>query len=212
MRDTHTRPITKALMFGLLSQSRMFKLALRPSHDDPGQAHSDARSNTLSASPTLIEPAAQSRASHYAAKDDRDEQRRTSFLHRRFSSIWTQKIEDAADEDVRGPLGLRLLFASPEPMIEIIFVHGLRGGSIKTWQKGHDPRLFWPQHWLPIEAEFRNASIYSFGYEADWKSSRPSVLSIHDFGQALYEEIRSSSLLRRNPKVNALSCLGNTVC
>lgn len=180
----------------------MFKLALRPSHDNPDQDNFDAGSNTLSASPTLIQPSTPSHASPSAAQDDKDEQRRTSFLRRRFSSMWTQKTENATDEDVRGPLGLRLLFASPEPMIEIIFVHGLRGGSVKTWQKGRDQRLFWPQHWLPSEPEFRNASIHSFGYEADWKSSQPSVLSIHDFGQALYEEIRSSSILRRNPKVD----------
>lgn len=186
----------------------MLKLALRPSHDNPDHRDSDAGSNTLSASPTLIEHSNPSEASQNGARDDKDEERRTSFLRRRFSSIWMQKTEDATSEDVRGPLGLRLLSASPEPMIEIIFVHGLRGGSVKTWQKGRDPRLFWPQHWLPSEAEFRNASIYSFGYEADWKSSQPSVLSVHDFGQALYEEIRSSSLLRRNPKVHSLVMVG----
>ena len=44
--------------------------------------------------------------------------------------------------DTWGPLGLNLLHSPPEPLIDFIFVHGLRGGSIKTWTKGGDPRLF----------------------------------------------------------------------
>lgn len=182
-------------------QSRAFKLPLRTHHDnvDPD---SDTESTPLSTSPTLVQDTTSNSTTSHSARDDRDDLRRTSFLRRRFSSIWAQKKEGASDDDVRGPLGLRLLSASPEPMIEVIFVHGLRGGSVKTWQKGRDPRLFWPQHWLPMEAEFRNASIHSFGYDSDWKSSERSPLSINDFGQALYEEMRSSPFLRRNSKVH----------
>ncbi|KAH7324593.1 hypothetical protein B0I35DRAFT_164775 [Stachybotrys elegans] len=179
------------------SQGRIFKLPHRAPNDEPGEGDFDARSNPLSATTTLIHAGNPSRPSRDTPQDDRDDQRRSSFLSRRFSSIWT---ESATEEGTRGPLGLRLLFASPEPMVEIIFVHGLCGGSVKTWQKGQDPRLFWPQHWLPSEAEFRRANIHSFGYDADWKKSQPSILGIHDFGQALYEEIRSSPALRRNPK------------
>ncbi len=146
-----------------------------------------------------------------AAQDDSSDKRRASFLTRRFSTLWTPKPENKTDDGVRGPLGLRLLFASPEPMIEIIFVHGLGGGSIKTWRKGNDARLYWPQHWMPIEPEFRNASIHSFGYEADWKRLQPSILGVHDFGQALYEEMRSSSALRRNPKVPRVACRDRVV-
>ena len=83
----------------------------------------------------------------------------------------------------------------------MIFVHGLRGGSIKTWQKRDDPRYFWPKHWLPLEPEFRHVSIHSFGYDSDWGSSQESFLDVHDFGRALYEEIRSSPMLRQNPNV-----------
>ncbi|KAI0436943.1 NACHT and WD domain protein [Xylaria telfairii] len=70
------------------------------------------------------------------------------------------------------PFGLRLLHASPQPLIDIIFVHGLRGGSSKTWRKGDDVR-------------------------SDWGSLNPSVLNVHDFWQALYEELRSSPNLRQ---------------
>ncbi|KAI1300890.1 NACHT and WD domain protein [Xylaria venustula] len=123
----------------------------------------------------------------------------TSNLRRRIPRIWAQKRQDTGQATLRGPFGLHLLHASPQPLIHIVFVHGLRGGSFKTWRKGDDPRLFWPQSWLPMEHDLRNASIHSFGYDSDWGSFNPSVLNVHDFGQTLYEEMRSSPYLRQDP-------------
>ncbi|KAI9759059.1 MAG: hypothetical protein M1835_000474 [Candelina submexicana] len=121
------------------------------------------------------------------------------FLTKRFTSSRARKITDSNDEKTgRGPLGLRLLHSSPEPLIDIIFVHGLRGGSIKTWRKGYDPRNIWPQLWLPVEPGLHNANIHSFGYDSDWASMKSSILNVHDFGQSLFEEMRNSSCLRNN--------------
>ncbi|KAI9158094.1 Vegetative incompatibility protein [Paramyrothecium foliicola] len=186
--------------------NRLHDLPTREVPHEPAEDDSDAESAHLSDSPTLVQPG----AFENTGQDPKEEKRRTSFLRRRFSSKWSQKKEHASEESIRGPLGLQLLFASPEPLVEIVFVHGLRGGSVKTWQKGNDPRLFWPQHWLPTEPDFRNASIHSFGYESDWKSSAPSILSVHDFGQALYEELRTSASLRQNPK-NAILLVGHSM-
>ncbi|KAH8889031.1 NACHT and WD domain protein [Thozetella sp. PMI_491] len=118
------------------------------------------------------------------------------FSRHRSSAAIAQNDQTASDEGAWGPLGLRLLYASPQPLIDIVFVHGLRGGSHKTWRKGNDPWLFWPQRWLPMEPDLYNASIHSFGYESDWGSKQRSILNIHDFGTALYEEMKSSPLLR----------------
>lgn len=87
--------------------------------------------------------------------------------------------------------------------MDLIFVHGLRGGSVKTWQKGKDPRFFWPQFWLPMEPEFNNVNIHSFGYDADWASSKASILNVHDFGQSLLEEMRNSPSLINNSSVSS---------
>lgn len=125
----------------------------------------------------------------------------SSFLRRRFGAAWTRKRKTTDEDGIRGPLGLHLLHSSPQPLIDLIFIHGLRGGSIKTWRKGNDPHLFWPQYWLPMEAGLCNASIHSFGYDSDWGSTTPSILNVHDFGRALYEEIRSSPFLRQKPNV-----------
>ncbi|KAI1407510.1 hypothetical protein F5Y13DRAFT_205954 [Hypoxylon sp. FL1857] len=121
-------------------------------------------------------------------------------VKKRLTSSLVKKRTIRDDEDgVRGPTGLRLLHSSPEPLIDLIFVHGLRGGSTKTWRKGNDPRMFWPQSWLPRETGLRNVSIHSFGYDSDWASTKPSILDVHDFGCSLLEEMRNSPHLRHNP-------------
>ena len=124
--------------------------------------------------------------------------KRPSLFKRGFRSV---KKHEAGVSEIRGPLGLRSLFSSPEPLIDLVFVHGLRGGSIKSFCKNDDPELFWPKRWLPIEPEFASASIHSFGYDSDWGSSKPSSLTVHDFGRSLYEELQTSPLLRHNSKV-----------
>ncbi|KAI1455463.1 NACHT and WD domain protein [Annulohypoxylon moriforme] len=122
-------------------------------------------------------------------------------LKKRFTSSWVKRRSDKDGEDgVRGPIGLRILHSSPEPLVDLIFVHGLRGGSIKTWRKGNDPRMFWPQLWLPMEPGLRNVNVHSFGYDSDWASTKSSILNVHDFGQSLLEEMRNSPHLREKPE------------
>lgn len=123
-------------------------------------------------------------------------------LDRRFSRPWLrnrQKSDSSAD--TVGPLGLRPLHLSAEPQVDLVFVHGLRGGSIKTWRKGDDPRLYWPQNWLPLDPDFQNANIHSFGYNADFRETKDSILNVHDFGRALLGEMRISPHIRKRKKV-----------
>lgn len=103
----------------------------------------------------------------------------------------------------RGPLGLHLLHLSAEPLVDFIFVHGLRGGSIKTWRKGNDAALFWPQNWLPLDPAFKNVSVHTFGYNADWGDTKDSILNVHDFGRALLGEMKISPHIRNNGSVSA---------
>ncbi|RYC54364.1 hypothetical protein CHU98_g11846 [Xylaria longipes] len=99
-------------------------------------------------------------------------------------------------EDTWGTYGLNLLHDPPDPLIDLIFVHGLRGGSIKTWCKGDDLNLFWPQTWLPREQGLQNARVHSFGYNADWAATKETALDLHDFGRALLTEMNTSPFLR----------------
>ncbi|ORY60895.1 NACHT and WD domain protein [Pseudomassariella vexata] len=164
------------------------RLAKRPAVESSSLHFADSQAETVTSGSSELQQDASRRAS--------DTSTSSSFLRRRFSSAWVQRRRSGDEEGTRGPLGLHLLFSSPEPLIDVIFVHGLRGGSIKSWRKGTDPRFFWPQCWLPVEPGFRHANIHSFGYDSDWGSTKPSILNVHDFGRSLYEEMRVSPHLR----------------
>ncbi|KIX99885.1 uncharacterized protein Z520_04521 [Fonsecaea multimorphosa CBS 102226] len=104
-----------------------------------------------------------------------------------FSRVGTsRKTSNAGLDDARGPLGITTVY---KPLghvtADLIFVHGLAGGSRKTWTKDQDPALFWPQEWLPKDAAFRDVSIHMFGYDSNW--NKASILNIHDFATSLLE-------------------------
>ncbi|ETS03981.1 hypothetical protein M419DRAFT_7051 [Trichoderma reesei RUT C-30] len=82
----------------------------------------------------------------------------------------------------------------------MIFIHGLGGGSIKTWcdSSGPAPASCWPRDWLPADAEFEHVRIHTFGYEADWRERTPSILSVHDFAQSLLGEMMNHQLIKRS--------------
>jgi hypothetical protein len=122
-------------------------------------------------------------------------------LLKRWAAALVQPKSDDSEEGIRGGLGLHLLHLSPEPLVNLIFVHGLRGGSVKTWRKGKNPGLFWPQCWLPLEKGFEHANIYSFGYDSDWLTTSRRDLNLHNFGMELFEVMRSSQHLRAHAEV-----------
>ncbi len=125
---------------------------------------------------------------------------KSGALKRRFSISWSRKRQNKSSNSRElGARGLSTIHRPSEPLIDIIFVHGLRGGSVKTWQKGGDPRRFWPQLWLPIEPGFEHANIHSFGYDADVRTG--NEFNIHDFGRELLEEMRISPHLADSEEV-----------
>ncbi|BCR93168.1 uncharacterized protein AKAW2_10214A [Aspergillus luchuensis] len=101
-------------------------------------------------------------------------------------------------EGFKGPLGLQLLRTVSEPLVDFIFIHGLGGGSRKTWSKSPDPYHYWPKEWLSQDPEFDKVRIYSFGYKADWAEKTASILNIHDFALSLLGEIKCNPDIRRS--------------
>ncbi|RYP84417.1 hypothetical protein DL770_005209 [Monosporascus sp. CRB-9-2] len=88
--------------------------------------------------------------------------------------------------DEKGILGLSTVYEPPNSAFaNIIFIHGLGGGSRKTWSFSPDIQHFWPLQWLPEDPDFRRVRILTFGYKADWGERSQSVLNIHDFAQSL---------------------------
>ncbi|KAH8903867.1 hypothetical protein BR93DRAFT_867494, partial [Coniochaeta sp. PMI_546] len=107
-----------------------------------------------------------------------------------------------SNDDVKGPLGLNVLHEPSDPRYDFVFVHGLLGGSKKTWSHSPEPGMFWPRDWLPSEAGFEHVRLHSYGYNSDWTSKKESHLSIYDFGQALLADLHNSPHLRRAPETS----------
>ncbi|CAG9978525.1 unnamed protein product [Clonostachys byssicola] len=128
----------------------------------------------------------------------------TSGFHftRRFTKTLPYKWRDkSAREEEPVSTGLRLLHPSNDPLLDLILVHGLKGHSIKTWHKSGDAETFWPQCWLPSEPGFHHVNIHTFGYEADFSGAKmANILTIHDFGQSLFEQMRNCPHLRNNER------------
>lgn len=103
-------------------------------------------------------------------------------------------------QDRIGPLGLTTVYRPlTEAAADIVFVHGLGGGSRKTWTKDADPALFWPKEWLPQDPEFRNIRIHTFGYDSNW--DKPSVLGIRDFATNLLQWITDLPEIAKDAEV-----------
>lgn len=103
------------------------------------------------------------------------------------SHIFTRRPRSESndsDHENKGPLGLTTVY---NPLLsaiaDLIFVHGLRGGSRSSWSKNNDPSLFWPQEWLSSDAKFEDVRIHTFGYNS--KLGGESVLNINDFAKSL---------------------------
>ena len=103
-----------------------------------------------------------------------------------------QSVSSQPAEDVRGPLGLTLLSAPSEPLVDFVFIHGLGGGSRKTWSKSSEPYHFWPKEWLPRDPDFKHVRIHTFGYNANWSERKESCLHIRDFAKSLLGDIHDS--------------------
>lgn len=135
------------------------------------------------------------------------------FFHREFTKPFQRnkdkggdRREDNDSENNQQRVGLRLLHSCSEPLIDLIFVHGLKGHPVKTWRESGKPHSLWPQNWLPRDPEFQHVNIHTFGYEAE-VARGSSILNIADFGQTLMEEMRNSSYLRHNENVRSINAL-----
>lgn len=105
-------------------------------------------------------------------------------------------------EDWKGPFGLNTLFdPDPQAIADLVFVHGLGGGSRSTWTKSNDPSLYWPKEWLPQDPGFQDVRLHSFGYNSNWGDE--SILNVHDFAKALLGSIQDCPLIPRNTNVRA---------
>jgi hypothetical protein len=114
-----------------------------------------------------------------------------------FSRSFTRR--DTVENGVKGPIGLTTLHdPGVATILDLVFVHGLNGGSQSTWTRNGNPSLFWIREWLPNDAAFRNVRIHTFGYASGL--SRESVLHIPDFARSLLGSLHDApSIDSENP-------------
>ncbi|CAI7629611.1 unnamed protein product [Penicillium glandicola] len=95
-------------------------------------------------------------------------------------------------EDVKGPLGLNLLYSPPTPDIDFVFIHGLGGSSRKTWSKSPLQSHYWPKEWLPKDPAFKNVRIHSYGYDSYYLKGKEDCLNIHHIGKSFLGALSTS--------------------
>lgn len=113
----------------------------------------------------------------------------------------TTSSQSEAMDSAKGNFGLMTLYTPPnaEPVVGLVFVHGLNGGSQSTWTKGHESN-FWPKTWLPRDEAFKDARIHTFGYHSGL--SRESVLNIQDFARSFLGAIHDAPCIPLEAKVS----------
>ncbi|KAK0388967.1 hypothetical protein NLU13_2544 [Sarocladium strictum] len=108
---------------------------------------------------------------------------------------------NAIPQDVevpKGRLGLTTLSHPHDPIIEIVFVHGLGGDSRKTWgATDHGHRCCWPADWLPNKPGFERVRVHTFGYDTKFLRGTGNCLNIHHIGKLLLGELTVSPLIRQ---------------
>ena len=100
--------------------------------------------------------------------------------------------ETAQAGDWKGALGLNLLHPPSKPEFDIVFVHGLGGGSRKTWSRTKLSKDYWPAEWLPKDPAFDRVRIHSYGYDSDWVKGGDNCLNIHHIGKSFLMELATS--------------------
>lgn len=98
-------------------------------------------------------------------------------------------------ESPKGKYGLTTLHCPPGPIADLVFVHGLNGGSQSTWTKGHESN-YWPKHWLPYDDGFEDVKIHTFGYHSS--VLRDSILKIEDFSMSLLGAVHDAPAITHN--------------
>ena len=117
--------------------------------------------------------------------------------------------EDNDTDNWVGPLGLNILNSPPEVLVELVFVHGLGGGSRKSWSKSRSEGHFWPRSWLSRDPAFRDVRIYSFGYKSAKTEFISTITGIPDIALSLLSALKDSPNIRNTN--NAIILVGHSM-
>jgi len=105
----------------------------------------------------------------------------------------SSKLQQTNAEDFRGdsdPLGITVLHTPPSRTVDILFIHGLGGSSVRTWCWERKVAYFWPKLWLPNEIP--TARILTFGYDANFSKRKQVSFTLDDFANDLLFRMKYS--------------------
>ncbi|KAK6076047.1 NACHT and WD domain-containing protein [Seiridium cupressi] len=169
-----------------LFSSSKHRRAPTPEPDtETGDASRSQRSRSLDTEVTLVENEGSNIPSHRANSD-------VVYHNENVPDIFVSSVPLVSRSKLKAdrtadPLGLTLIYTPDGPhSVDIVFIHGLGGSSRLTWSKNHDLDLFWPLRWLPSDHDVQSSRIFTFGYNADYRSnSQGPTLGISDFARNL---------------------------
>jgi hypothetical protein len=97
--------------------------------------------------------------------------------------------------------GLTEVYSATNPLVDIVFVHGLNGHPHNTWSTTK-PDVFWPADLLPAALEDQRPRILTYGYDANVTAFTDGVSKdkIHNHAEHL------ASRLVANRSVSSTAC------
>ncbi|KAK2737291.1 hypothetical protein FQN57_000375 [Myotisia sp. PD_48] len=112
--------------------------------------------------------------------------------------------------------GLTELYSSDNPMVDIVFVHGLNGSSYNTWATTKKPDVFWPSDLLPQALQDLHVRILTYGYDAKVATfmDGASKEKLHNHAEHLVGALvanRNLSKTSENPIIFVCHSLGGLV-
>ncbi|XP_076882551.1 uncharacterized protein LOC143531035 isoform X2 [Bidens hawaiensis] len=137
---------------------------------------------------------------------------------------WENRID--VSDDISPSSDNRLESQSGDPSLDVIFVHGLRGGPFKTWrlsecksssksglvekidEEAGKQGTFWPGEWL--SADFPHARLFSLKYKTNLTQWSGSSLPLQEVSSMLLEKLIAARIGDR-PVVFVTHSMGGLV-
>ena len=106
------------------------------------------------------------------------------------------RVNMASDDRFRDREGLCAVAGceSTSRACDVVFVHGLGGGSHSTWMAGGDPERFWPA-WIAVD--FPGVGVWTLGYRADVSAWTSESMPLADRGTSILEALTSEGIGER---------------
>lgn len=83
---------------------------------------------------------------------------------------------------------------NPDRLCDVVFIHGLGGEYIGTWESDTNPKFLWPK---ALSEDFKDYGVWSVKYDASPTEWVGGFMPIEDRGRNLLEEMRLCGIGKR---------------